>query len=142
MSLTPTNVKDNPFTPGIAAEMFIPDQLFAGQFQPVSTPITVASGAAVLPRGTVLGKVTATGKYIESLAGAADGSQTPVAILADQADPTGGDVLSGAYLTGEFNSNALTFDASWTVATLTAAMRPYGIFIKTMNAGLSNSDPS
>jgi hypothetical protein len=142
MSLTPTNVRDNPATPGIAAEMFIPDQLFAGQFQPVTQPITVKSGAGVLKRGTVIGQITATGKYIESVATATDGSQTALAVLADDVDATAADVLSGAYLSGEFNSNALTFDASWTLATLTAAARPLAIFVKTVAAALSNADPT
>lgn len=34
-----------------------------------------------MPTGTVLGKITASGKYIKSLNAAADGSQTAVAIL-------------------------------------------------------------
>ncbi len=37
--------------------------------------------AATLKVGTVLGKVTATGKYKVALSAAVDGSQTPVAIL-------------------------------------------------------------
>jgi hypothetical protein len=37
--------------------------------------------AATLKVGTVLGKVTATGKYKVALSAASDGSQTPVAVL-------------------------------------------------------------
>jgi hypothetical protein len=36
----------------------------------------------------------------------------------------------GGYLTGEFNARAITYDSSWTPEQLTAAMRPYGIFLK------------
>ncbi len=137
MSLTVTSVGDNPQTPGINAEIYNPDQLIAGNQKIVTDTVTI--GAGTLARGTVLGKVTASGNYIQSVAGAADGSQNPVAILADAADASGGAVQAGVYLTGEFNANALTFDASWTVATLKAALRPLGIFLK--NA-VSAADPT
>lgn len=72
----------------------------------------------------------ASGDYIGCVKTAVDGSQNPVAILADDADASSGPVTTGAYVMGEFNGNALTFDASWTLATLTSAARAYGIFIK------------
>lgn len=143
MSLTTTNVLDNSAAPGIAAEIFVPDQLFAGAFQPVTQPITVLTGQGVLARGTVLGQITASGKYKVSVSSASDGSQVPAAILADVADTTAGDAAGGGYLTGEFNSNALTYDASFaTVAALQAAARANDIFVKIMNPGLSNANPS
>jgi hypothetical protein len=43
--------------------------------------IVINDAAATLRVGAVLGKVTATGKYKLATSGAADGSQTPVAIL-------------------------------------------------------------
>ncbi|MCP1376039.1 head decoration protein [Dyella lutea] len=81
----------------------------------------------------------AVGVYIESVKTASDGSQNPVAILADDADASAGPVSAGAYLAGEFNLAALTYDASWTPATLTSALRPYGIFAK---ASISAAPPS
>ncbi len=139
MALNPTSVGDNVQTPSIQAEIYVPDQLIAGRFPLVTQPVTIAAGAAVLKRGTVLGIVTASGKYIQSVKTAADGSQNPVAILADDADPTGGDVQAGVYLTGEFNQNAIIFDASWTVATLTAPLRALSIFLK---PSVSAADPT
>lgn len=142
MALTPTNVGNNPATPGIAAEIYVPDQLIAGPFQPVTHNITVLSGQGVLKRGTVVGRVTASGKYIKSLAGASDGSQTNIAILADDVDATSADALGGAYIAGEFNSNAVIFDSSWTVAALHQAGRTLSMFFKSMSAALSNADPT
>ncbi|WP_295541070.1 head decoration protein [uncultured Pseudacidovorax sp.] len=241
MALVPTNVLDNPATPAISATLFIPDQLIAGPFQPVTHQATISGGAA-LPRGTVLGRVptgTATAaaksggntgngtctslsvkgrarpgvytarvviagtnaatinlydpqgtlidqkqlsgaagtavfandhlaatitdgstdfavgdgfditvaitgdKYVKAVATATDGSQTPAAVLADAADASGGDVLAGVYLTGEFNANAMTYDSSFaSVAALQAACRPASIFVKSMPGSLSNADPS
>lgn len=80
-----------------------------------------------------------SGKYIPSIATAVDGSQNPSAILVDQTDPSGGDVNAGLYYTGEFNQNALTFDTSWTVTTLTPILRLLSIYLKT---SVSASDPT
>lgn len=142
MALTPTNVSGNPQVPGIAAEIFVPDQLIAGPAQLVTDSITIASGAGVLARGTVLGKVTASGKYIKSATAASDGSQTPVAILADTVDATSADQIAGVYLSGEFNSNALTLGTGWTTATVRDALRPYAIWVKTLASDLGANDPS
>lgn len=81
----------------------------------------------------------ATGGFIECVKTAVDGSQNPVAILADDADASSGPVTAGAYVMGEFNGPALTFDASWTLATLTSAARSYGIFIK---SSVSSASPA
>lgn len=52
--------------------------------------VTVAGGVA-LPSGTVLGKITATGKYIKQVDAAADGSQNAAAILLNACPGTNGD---------------------------------------------------
>jgi hypothetical protein len=51
-------------------------EILAPGANPVSRKITIALGAAHV-KGEVLGKITASGKYIKSLSAAADGSQTP-----------------------------------------------------------------
>src|ERR1700677_3756138 len=61
MSLIPTPYGDNPFQPGVFAETYQPDQLIAGNEHLVTENDTLAEQLAVLPRGTLLGKVTATG---------------------------------------------------------------------------------
>ena len=137
MTLTVNPIGDNPMAPGIAAETYLPDQLIAGRFPLVTTNITLAAGT--LQRGTVLGQVTATGNYIESVATASDGSQNPVGILADYADASGGAVIAPMYETGEFNQDKLVYDASWTIATLQPKLRPLSIFLKTF---VSAADPT
>jgi hypothetical protein len=142
MPLTTTNVGNNPATPGIAAEIYKPDQLIAGQFPNVTQPITIASGQGVLPRGQVLGQVTASGKYIKAVSTAVDGSQTPVCILVDAVDATSADQAAGGYFSGEFNVGAMTYDASFTITTLTNVLRDASIFLKVVSAALSNADPT
>lgn len=137
MTLATTSIGENSQTPGIAAEVFLPDQLVAGNQKIVTDTVTL--GAGTLPRGSVLGQITATGNFILSVKTANDGSQNPAAVLADAADASGGPTLCGVYLTGELNGNALNFDVSWTLAALKAALRPLGIFVK--NA-VSAADPS
>ncbi len=83
--------------------------------------------------------VSSLKKYTKAVATAVDGSADPKAILVDASDCTGGDVTGGVYLQGEFNPNAITFDASWTAATAQPPLRQLGIFLKT---SVSAADPS
>lgn len=111
-------------------ETYTPDGLIAGDFDIVTGGITVASGAGVLARGSVLGKVTASGKYVLATAAANDGSQNPSVILAENVDATSADVACEAYQTGEFTEGALTLGAGLTVDGIRAAMRALSIFFK------------
>lgn len=99
-----------------------PNGLFAGDGPIITQPVTILSGQN-MTRGAVLGKVTASGKYILSLAAANDGSQTPVGVLAIDCDATGGDKDAAVYFSGEFNAAKLTFGTGHTAATVNAALR-------------------
>jgi len=106
-----------------------PDVLFAGDY-PRATKVVTITGAAALVRGTVLGRITASDKYLKSLSAAADGSQTPKAILAQDVDATAADVLAPVYFTGEFNEDALVLGAAHTLASIRDGLRQIGIFLK------------
>lgn len=54
--------------------------------------VTIVSGAGVLTAGTVLGKITASGKYKAYDDDNVDGSETAAAILAYTVDATSADV--------------------------------------------------
>lgn len=56
--------------------------------------VTVAGGV-LLPSGTTLGVITATGKYIKHVNAASDGSQVACAVLSTPLD--GGDIVNGDY---------------------------------------------
>ena len=60
--------------------------------------ITIVSGAGSLGVGTVLGKVTANGKYTASDPAAGDGSEVAVAVLLDDVDATSADQVARASL--------------------------------------------
>jgi hypothetical protein len=88
--------------------------------------ITLITGQNLV-RGSVLGKITASGKYNLSLSAAADGSQVPAAILAEDTNASGGDKVTVAYFGGSFDENALTFGAVHTPASTREALRDVGI---------------
>jgi hypothetical protein len=83
-------------------------QFLAGDFPRVIRPVTIASGAGVLTKGTVLGKITASGKYKAYNDANSDGTQTAKLILAEDVDATSADVNANAFWSGHFNSAALT----------------------------------
>jgi hypothetical protein len=71
------------------------------------------------------------GEYVLSASGATDGSQTIKAILAEDTDATDGPVTTVAYLSGEFNTNALTLGVGHTVASIKDGLRDLNIYLKT-----------
>jgi hypothetical protein len=106
---------------------YTPDKLF--DRDTITRKRTIASGAGVLPRGALLGKITASGKYILSLAAAADGSQVPDAVLLEPVDATAADVDAAVALAGEFAIQGVTFGAGHTAAEAEAALRGKDIYL-------------
>lgn len=96
--------------------------------------ITAGSTAFAVGDSFAVTTVDAAGQYKQSVATATDGSQTPSAILVDTTTVVG-PVNCGAYLTGEFNERRITYDPSWTIATLRAALAPRSIFLKSSISG-------
>jgi hypothetical protein len=100
------------------------------EFEPASgycrESIVINDVAATLKVGTVLGKVTATGKYKVSLSAAVDGSQTPAGVyIADVMGQSGDLVLAAATDTKAIilaRGPAIVADAGLTLGTgITAA---------------------
>ena len=108
----------------------------------INFTITAGGTAFVAGDSFAITVSDAVGTYIECVRTASDGSQTPVAILADYADASGGPVTTGGYVAGEFNERALTFDASWTLAQLVSALRTNNIYVKNTVSGLSPANNS
>lgn len=61
-------------------------------YGPVEIPATIVAGAN-LAAGTVLGRITSSGKLTAYAEGASDGSQTPVAVLLEDAPAASADVV-------------------------------------------------
>lgn len=118
-----------PQYPSQSTNTFQPDNLVAGVTQLVSETGTLIAGQN-LPRGALVGKITASGKLTLSLAASSDGSQVPYGVLYDAYDATAGDTICGVYVKGEFNPNAMTFGTGQTAAGVRVALRDAGIYLK------------
>lgn len=93
-----------------------------GEFQISRDNITIAATSGVIKPGTVLGKITASGKYKPSPDTGADGSQTAVAIALYGCDATSVDQKIAAITRlAEVNGTILTYDATVSDATKKAA---------------------
>ena len=114
--------------PSFSSETFTPEALFAGDFPIVTKEVTIASGQN-LTKNSVLGKITASGKYILSLQAAVDGSEVADVILVDDTDASGGDKVASVYLTGDFREDKLVFGTGHSAATVEADLRLRSIFL-------------
>ncbi len=87
--------------------------------------VTIATGTSnpVLAPGTVLGRITATGKYAAHDPAALDGTETAVAVLWARADATAADVQAVALLRGPaiVNGHDLIFAGTLTQPEIDAA---------------------
>ena len=90
----------------------------------VNEEIIVESGAGILYPGTVLGKITASGKYVLHDVALVNGAQTAAAILFHKVDATAADAKTVATVEGPatINGNDLTFKAGILAADKTAAL--------------------
>lgn len=93
---------------------------------------TIADGATDFIAGDAFTITVAEGAetFKLSAAAAVDGSQEPAAILAEDADPSDGDVQASIYTTGEFNAAALTFGAGHTKASTLWGLSQKNIYLR------------
>ena len=95
--------------------------------------ITVAAGT--LEPGTVLGKITASGKYAAHDPAAVDGTETAVAVLWGKVDASGGDAPAVAVVRGPVivNRHDLVFagtPSEGEIAAAHAALLAAGILVR------------
>ncbi|MCL6605646.1 MAG: head decoration protein [Paenibacillus sp.] len=69
--------------------------------------VMLAQGNGIVLKGTILGKVTATGKFVPYAAGASNGSQVAVCILDNDQDTTLTDIGASAWIAGIFDESKL-----------------------------------
>lgn len=123
--MNPSNVG----TPGFTSESaYDPNDIFASDHDVFTASLTLVSGQNVT-RGTVLGQITSGGKLNKSLSAASDGSQTPMAIAAEDKDASGGDKTILVYLAGGFKAGRLTFGTAHTAASTRVALAQKGIYL-------------
>lgn len=118
------------YQPGRVATTYSPDRLVVGEHPVITRSGTLISGQNLV-RGALLGRITTGGKLTLSLSASSDGSQTPVAILAEDCDASGGDATCVFYEAGEFDAALITFGASHTIASTRDALAARSIYLKT-----------
>lgn len=93
---------------------------------------TIKAGQ-VLRIGMVLGAIRTgpdTGKLIRCMKTAADGSQVPFAIMAEDLDTSPGDLAFSVLTGGTYSEMALDLDGSgWTVDELRMPLRERGVYL-------------
>lgn len=92
------------------SENFVP--FITGEKPQITDTVTIASGNKI-SQYTVLGRVTATGKYIPCVKTATDGSQVPRRIAIYATNASAADALCPVYCEVECNPDQLVLDASW-----------------------------
>ena len=117
----------------MSTQEFTPKQLIIGDLDIVTGAITLLTGLLYLA-GSVLAKVTATGKYTLVDNSKSDGTEIAKYILAGDVDATNGDAPGIAYKTGQFNEAALIFGGNDTADDHREALEARGIFMETLAA--------
>ncbi|WP_339166116.1 head decoration protein [Paenibacillus sp. FSL R5-0341] len=70
--------------------------------------VLLVKGNGVIKKGTILGRVTASNKFVPYLSSASDGSQVAVCILDNDHDTTLTDIGASAWIAGIFTESKLT----------------------------------
>jgi hypothetical protein len=98
----------------------------------VTVPATTTYAA-----GTILGKITASGKYVRHAAGATDGSEDEAGVLYETLANTTGSGVDNASVSmardAEVNGSELTYEVSADAAQITAsnlALKALGIIVR------------
>jgi len=110
-------------------ETYTPQELFTGSFPRHTEPQIIAAGQT-LAALSVLGRITATGELTLSDAGAADGSEIPVAILLAAIDTTEGAAPAPVYVAGCLNSEMLVYGDGHDAASVKAAFLGTPLFLR------------
>ncbi len=94
-----------------------------------------ASGS-VTSKMTLVGVITASGKFKKCVADADDGSQNPVGFTADDVDASVADATCNVYEEGQFAWEMINVDDSWTMTDLNRAFEAASrdIYIRSVGA--------
>jgi len=98
---------------GSSVETKINDDLISGNKPEIATNVGTLIIGQNLVRGTVVGRITATGLLTESDSGAADGSQLPLGILVHDIDASAAGKQCQFYVSGSFRKSVITWHASF-----------------------------
>lgn len=107
------------------------DGLLSGDSWLHTDVVTVADGETLL-RGTVVGKVTASGEVVACDHTASDGSEVPYGVMVYPITTSGATAEGLIYDFGCFDGAKLTFGGTSTLADLKDAMRSANLYVNTV----------
>ena len=111
-----------PIMLGSGYDVFAPDALVVGAKYQIAEVVTLAGGQGVVVKGSVVGKITASGKYAVCTAAASDRSKAPLAIAMNTVDTSDGDTPVIIAYAGIFKANALTLGAGMVLTDVVPAL--------------------
>lgn len=116
--------------PSFNTTPYNPDRLVAGHHQLVTRVVTLTDNQSIgaLTRGTVLGEVSGTYAAVHQTG--SYGAATAKAILAEDADPSGGDVEAMIYVAGEFNQDEILLNGTVVTADVIERLQENSVYLK------------
>lgn len=105
-----------------------PNGIVAGGFDFKADSETLLTGTNYVA-GTLLGKITASGKFTTSLSAASDGSEVPVAVLLEDVDASSGDQSAVILKMGSVVSDKVIFGTGHTLASVKDDLMARGVVI-------------
>lgn len=108
-------------------DAYIPDELVSGNPGLLLNEPAILLAGQNLKRGALLGKITASGKFVLSTSAAVDGSQVPVGILVDDTNASAGDKATIIYTRGDFTDDSVTYGIGHAIASVSAGLKAKGI---------------
>jgi hypothetical protein len=112
---------------GYRIEDFNEDELLDPTVPMIDQPATIANGQNLV-RGSVIGRITASKKWVLSVAAANDGSQVPRAVMLHDLVTTA-DTVTGVAVGGSFIASSLVLGAGHTIETVRAAFEDTGRYV-------------
>jgi hypothetical protein len=98
--------------------------------QGISRRVTVLANVAACVEGEVMGRVTASGKWIKSVRTAVDGSEVPRGIMVSASATSASDRLATVWVFGRFNAARITADASFSATQIREALFDQKLFLE------------
>jgi hypothetical protein len=85
-----------------------------------------------LAEGTLVGRITASGKFTLCVGGSADGSEIPYGVVHEAIDATSEDKTCALLVAGVVVEDALVVGGTHTLETVRDVLRDAGIFLETV----------
>ena len=114
--------------PSVTSETLDPNGILVSDLPVVTRPVTVASGQN-LAVFSLVGKVSASGKVVLSLAASSDGSETPYGVLLEAVDASGADAAGRVYRLGGLDESLIQYGTGHTADTVRDALDAQGLHL-------------